>query len=94
MPIGSTSFVSNGQGNESLVLQIGGGGNRLVLHDAQTLEETGVAIETEDEFIWNFRVSPDGSHACVGIGLDARARLAVFDVDQGPPWRERWVAVG
>ena len=61
-----------------------------VYADAQTLLETGVALDTEDKFITVFRTSPDRRRVSVGIGLDTGARLAVFDVDQGPPWREQW----
>jgi hypothetical protein len=88
--LGGAGFVPNGQGKESLALNVGAGSTRLVLHDAQTLLETGVAISTDGEWIYGFHMSPDRRDACGGIGLDGKARLVVFEVSRGPPWHERW----
>ncbi len=89
----SACFVPHAKGKEELALVSGVGNSQLVLHDVHTLLETGVAVETEGEFMFGIRLSPDRCHACVGIGLDGRARLAVLNIGQAPPWCTRWSEV-
>lgn len=84
-------FVPDGSGGESLALHVGENNGRLVLYDAQTLEPTGVVANAVDgEWMGAFDVSPDERQVCCCIGLDHRSRVAMYQIEQGVAWRERW----
>ena len=90
-PIGSAVFIpAIGDQPECLALPIGAGNTQLHLLDARTLAKRSVALETPDEFICKVLLAPDASRACAAIGIDASARIALFDVGAGTPWEQVW----
>ena len=89
--VGSAVFIpAAGDQPECLALQIGAGNSQLHLLDARTLAKRSVALETPDEFICKVLLAPDASRACAAIGMDASARIALFDVGAGTPWKQVW----
>ena len=89
--VGSAVFIpAAGAQPECLALAIGAGNSQLHLLDARTLSKQSVALETPGEWILKVLLAPGASRACAAIGLDARARIALFDVGAGTPWKQVW----
>ena len=88
--LGGAVFISAaGDQPECLALTIGASSTQLHLLNARTLAKQSVALEMPT-FICKVALAPDASRACVAVGLDASARIAVFTVGVDTPWEQVW----